>query len=110
MRTQSAQEYLRTYLPCERAEFGRIGNTLATFEASEAVSDSANVKAFDHGGIREPVFVDYLEGARYIFDVACGTMKNPREGHTKVYGVLVGDMVIANYQELQRYFAFKLNI
>jgi len=53
---------------------------------------------------------DYLEGARYIFDVAFGSLDNPREGDTRVYGVLVGDMVIAEYQKLQRYFALKLTV
>jgi len=79
-----------------------------TYAETEAVIDSANAKAFDHGRNREPVFVDYLEGARYIFDVAYGTMKAPRDGDTKVYGVLVDDMIIANYQELQHHFALKL--
>lgn len=79
-----------------------------TFAETEAVSDSANAKALEHGRIREPLFIDYLEGARYIFDVAFGTINSPRDGDTKVYGVLVGGMVIAEYQELQRHFALKL--
>lgn len=80
-----------------------------TFAETVAVSDSANAKANDHGRINEPVFVDYLEGARYIFDVAYGTTESPRDGDTEVYGVVVSGMVIADYQELQRYFALKLS-
>jgi hypothetical protein len=79
-----------------------------TYTETEAVIDSANAKAFEHGGIREPVFIDYLEGARYVFDVAFGTKKRPRDGDTKVYGVMVGGMVIAEYRELLRHFALKL--
>ena len=79
-----------------------------SFAETEAVFDSAKAKALEHGGIREPVFVDYLEGARYIFDVAYGTMNSPRDGDTKVYGVLVGGLVIAQYEELQHHFALKL--
>ena len=75
---------------------------------TEAVIDSANAEAIEHGRIREPELIDYLEGARYIFDVAFGTKNNPLDGDTKVYGVLVGSMVIANYQELQRHIALKL--
>jgi hypothetical protein len=81
-----------------------------TSAETEAVIDSANAKAIEHGRIREPMFIDidYLEGARYIFDVAFGAKNSPRDGDTKVYGVLVGCMVIAEYQELQRHFSLKL--
>jgi len=79
-----------------------------TYAETEAVLDSANAKAAEHGRIREPVFIDYLWGARYIFDVAYGTMNSAQDGDTKVYGVLVGSTVIAEYQELQRYIALKL--
>ena len=77
-------------------------------EETEAVIDSAYAKAIEHGRFGEPVFVDYLEGARYMFDVAFGSSESPREGDTQVYGVLVGEMVIANYQELERHFVLKL--
>jgi len=60
-----------------------------TFAETEAVIDSANAKALEHGRTREPVFIDYLEGARYIFDVAFGTKSSPLDGDTKMYGVLV---------------------
>ena len=79
-----------------------------TFAETEAVIDSANAKALEHGRIREPAFIDYLEGARYVFDVAFGTKNRPRAGDTRVFGVLVGSMVIAEYQELQRHIALKL--
>jgi hypothetical protein len=80
-----------------------------TFAETEAVADSARAKAFAYRRGREPVFIDYLEGARYIFDVAYGSSGSPREGDIKVYGVLVGGIVIAQYQELQRHFALKLS-
>ena len=80
---------------------------VCTFAETEAVIDSANAEAIEHGRMREPASDDYLAGARYIFDVAFGTMTSPRDGDTKVYGVLVGGMVIAKYQELQRHLALK---
>ena len=79
-----------------------------TFAETEAVIDSANAKALEHGRTREPVFIDYLEGARCIFDAAFGTKSSPRDGDTKVYGVLVGGIVIAEYEELQRHIALRL--
>jgi hypothetical protein len=80
-----------------------------TLAETEAVADSARAKAFACGRGGEPAFIDYLEGARYIFDVAYGSSGSPREEGIKVYGVLVGGMVVAEYQELQRHFALKLS-
>ena len=79
-----------------------------TFTETEAVIDSAKAKALENGRVKEPGFTDYLDGARYVFDVAFGTKNRPREGDTRVFGVLVGGMVIAEYQELQRHIALKL--
>ena len=56
-----------------------------------------------------PLYSDYLEGAKYIFNVAFGSAESPREGDTDVYAILVGEMILGNYQELQRHFALKLS-
>jgi hypothetical protein len=78
-------------------------------EELEAVFDSAKAKAVDHGRPGNPLYSDYLEGAKYIFNVAFGSAESPREGDTDVYAILVGEMILGNYQELQRHFALKLS-
>ncbi|MGA8089161.1 MAG: hypothetical protein WCA10_17940 [Terracidiphilus sp.] len=73
----------------------------------DGVVDSANAKAKDRGRYRTPAFIDYLDGARYIFNVAHGTIENPRDGDTEVYGVVVDQIVIGKYEDLQRHFVLK---
>jgi hypothetical protein len=75
-------------------------------EESEAVVDSASAKAFDNGR-GKPTYADFLEGARYIFDVAFGPRENPQEGDTEVFGVLVDQIVIGRFEQMQRHFADK---
>jgi len=60
-----------------------------------------------HGG-GTPTYADYLEGARYIFNVAFGPLASPGEGDTNVYGVLVDNVVIARFEELREHFARRL--
>jgi len=75
----------------------------------EAVADSARAKAADHDRPGSLLYLDYLEGAKYIFNTAFGTAENPREGDTNVYAVVVDQMVIGRYEELKRHFALKLS-
>ena len=77
-------------------------------EEVEAVVDSANAKADERIRGGSPNFADYLAGARYIFDVACGPRERPREGDTEVYGVLVDEVVIARFERLREHFALRL--
>jgi len=76
-------------------------------EEVEAVVDSANAKAAERFPGWPPTFEDYLNGARYMFNVAYGAPESPREGDTKVYGVLVNDVVIARFEQLREHFAQK---
>lgn len=76
-------------------------------EEIEAVADSASAKAFDNGRPGKPTYVDFLEGARYIFDVAFGPRETPQEGDTEVFGVLVDRIVIGRFDQMQRHFAHK---
>ncbi|MGB7264371.1 MAG: hypothetical protein WBC92_02590 [Terracidiphilus sp.] len=71
-------------------------------EEVDAVNDSASVKAMDRLSF-EPLPVDYLWGARYIFDVARGESDNPRDGDTCVHGVSVDGVLIGVSEELSRY-------
>ena len=70
-----------------------------------AVVDSARAKAFDRAFSQTLLYADYLQGARYVFDVACGPTETPVEGDTRVYGVSVDEMVIGFHEELERLFA-----
>jgi hypothetical protein len=74
-------------------------------EEIEGVVDSAMARAADHGRPGQPTYVDHLEGARYIFDVAYGPREEPVEGDTWVYGVRIDRIVIGNYEELKHHFA-----
>ncbi len=76
-------------------------------EEIEAITDSASAKALDNGRLGRPTYVDFLEGARYLFDVAFGPRETPQEGDTEVFGVLVDRMVIGRFEQMQRHFAHK---
>ena len=75
----------------------------------EAVADSARAKALDLEPVGIPLYLDYLEGAKYVFNTAFGPAGSPREGDTNVYAVVVDQMVIGRYEELERHFALKLS-
>lgn len=53
------------------------------------VEDSTAAKAQDRSHFGPPLPIDYLKGARYIFDVAYGPAGSPRDGDTRVHGVSV---------------------
>ena len=74
----------------------------------DAVVDSAKAYSDDRGPGGSLVFVDYFRGARYIFDVVKGPPESPREGDTRVYGVLVDEVVIARFQQLREHFELRL--
>jgi hypothetical protein len=76
-------------------------------EELEAVEDSASAKAFDNSRAGKPTYVDFLDGARFIFDVAFGPRETPQEGDVEVFGVLVDRMVIGRFEQMQRHFAHK---
>ena len=73
----------------------------------EAVVDSACAKAADSRR-NPPVFVDYLFGARYIFDVARGHGDSPAEGDTRVYAAVVNGMLVGEYLRVERHFQLKI--
>lgn len=59
-----------------------------------ALVDSAHASTVVHTWFRKPPVADYLNGARYIFNVARGTSAKPAEGDTDVCGVKVDKLVI----------------
>jgi len=74
-------------------------------EELAAVEDSARAKAQNRLSFGPPLPADYLEGARYIFNVAFGPQDNPRDGDTRVNGVCVDGVVVGVLQKLGRHFA-----
>jgi hypothetical protein len=76
-------------------------------EEVKAVVDSARAKAFEQSRYQKPSYVDYLDGARYIFNVIRGPLEKPMEGDTRVYGVSMDKKVIGRIEELDRRSAIK---
>ena len=73
---------------------------ICSLEEIEGVLDSARTKAKDHGRIGQPTYIDYLEGARDLFDVAFGSAPTPAAGDTWVCGVRVDNMLIGYHDPL----------
>jgi hypothetical protein len=74
---------------------------------ARSVVDSANAKAFERAFTTIPIHIDILAGTRYIFERARGTLDNPAEGDTQVYGVNADGMILAQSAQLERRFARK---
>jgi hypothetical protein len=72
-----------------------------------AVVNSAGAAAFDRLFSKTKVYADYLQGARYIFDVARGLPEAPTEGDTRVYGISVDEMVLGRREDLEHRFAHR---
>lgn len=72
-----------------------------------ALEDTAKVKAVDRGNFGDPLYVDYLKGAVYVFNVARGPAHNPREGDTRVFGIAIDEIVIAHFERLRQHFELK---
>lgn len=53
----------------------------------------------------KPIYSDYLEGSRYIFNVAYGSRENPEEGDLQVFAVRVNQMILGSYEDVKQYFA-----
>ena len=75
-----------------------------SIEEINGVLDSAKAKAFDYGRQGRPAYVDFLEGSKYMFNVAYGPRDNPAEGDTMVYGVRVDNMVLGDWRALKSHF------
>jgi len=72
----------------------------------EAITDSAYVKAMDRVNFGDPSPMDYLMGARYIFNVANGPEDSPKEGDTRVYALLLNQIIIGFSEMFERHFLF----
>ncbi len=76
-----------------------------SIEEMDGVLDSAKAKAFEHGHQGRLTYADFLEGSKYIFNVAYGPRENPVDGDTMVYGVRVDNMVLGDWRALKEHFA-----
>ena len=77
---------------------------ICSSEEIDGVKDSARAKAFERGGQGQLLYCDYLEGSRYMFNVAYGTREHPEEGDIAVYGVCVNGMVLGEWGALKEHF------
>ena len=74
-----------------------------------AVVESGRAIALEHNRPQTPLRIDYLEGARYIFDVARGLRGKPTEGDTHICGVKVDEAVIGQVEELEQNYALTMS-
>lgn len=77
-------------------------------EEIEAVADSAMVKASDNLHFGKPSYLDYLEGAAYIFNRAYGDTDSPRNGDLRVYATIVDDILVGMHNNIERHFRVKM--
>lgn len=93
-------------LLAERFESGKWRHWRHWCDADEidAVVDSASAKARDKANFGSPSPMDYLMGARYIFNVAYGLKDDPKDGDTQVYGLIVDQIMIAFHERFERHF------
>jgi len=75
-----------------------------TDQEVEAVLDSAQAKAQNRLHFGPPTYLDCLEGARYVLDVAFGTAGSPRDGDMRVQGVSVDGVLFGISYELSQHF------
>ena len=70
---------------------------------ANAVTDFAIERAENCAPDQQPIYSDFLESARQVFDVARGTPGNPKDGDTRVYCVCVDEVVIGDHNRIRQY-------
>jgi hypothetical protein len=70
---------------------------------ADALVDCAIAKALGRASVKKPVHNDYLESARYMFNVSLGEPSSPQEGDRRVYCVCVDSVVIGVYEKVRQY-------
>jgi hypothetical protein len=73
---------------------------LCSPEEIDAVEDSARASALNRFSFSQLIPIDYLEGARYVFEVACGPANHPRDGDIRVYGARINGFQVGASEEL----------
>ena len=64
-----------------------------------ALEDSANAYAFSRTPSGQALYINYLRGTEYLFNVVRGR-SGPAEGDTRVFGIRVDKILIAEYEKL----------
>jgi hypothetical protein len=75
-------------------------------EEIPALEDSATAKAFSRTPSGQPLYIDYLRGAEYLFHVVYGR-SGPAEGDTRVFGIRVDKILIAECERFTQYLELK---
>jgi hypothetical protein len=76
-------------------------------EEIPALEDSAAAYAFSRSPSGEPLYIDYLRGAEYLFNVVYGR-SGPAEEDTRVFGIRVDRILIAECETFTQYLEFKM--
>ena len=93
----------------ERFENGiwKFSDHLCEKDEILALNDSALAKAFDRGNFSGATHIDYLKGAESLFNVFRGGPQRPAAGDTRVFGIKVSEIVIAQYRTFRAHFELK---
>jgi hypothetical protein len=75
-------------------------------EEIPALEDSATAYAFSRTPSSQPLYIDYLRGAEYLFNVVHGR-SGPAEGDTRVFGIRVDKILIAECERFTQYLGLK---
>jgi hypothetical protein len=86
---------------CDEDEVAAVADS--AFARSMDLALIANAKGVDPAKMGAPFYIDYLQGAQYVFDVSQGSTHKPADGGTNVYGVIVGHIIIALLDRHQLY-------
>ncbi|HZL53564.1 MAG TPA: hypothetical protein VFC37_21725 [Terracidiphilus sp.] len=76
-------------------------------EEIPALEDSATAKAFSRTPSSQPLYIDYFRGAEYLFNVVHGR-SGPAEGDTRVFGIRVDKILIAECERFTQYLVCSL--
>lgn len=76
-----------------------------TYREINSLLESALAKAMEREREGNPAYIDYLDGARNMFDASFGTGAKPAEGDILVYGLRVDHILIGEFDFLKRHFA-----
>jgi hypothetical protein len=71
----------------------------------DAITDSAYVKAMEKANFGPPSPMDYLMGARSIFNISYSAEYGPIDGDIQVYALIVNQILVGFYDRFERHFA-----
>jgi hypothetical protein len=75
-------------------------------EEIPALEDSATAYALSRMPSGQPLYIDYFRGAEYLFNVVYGR-SGSAEGDTRVFGIRVDEILIAECERFTQYLGLK---